>query len=403
MTTTKTTKNTIYKQPLGEKIRDKIYSIPSYIGLLEIISILIIFMILYKYNPITISSNITSNSTLFSKIVSLFSGSIYFIILFLLITLTIIKFIIWTGNNINAIFIYGLIISTLIGLVTLSILFIYFQISDKIPKVFEKINDFVSKNEVLSFMKQFVFFLPCLLIKAIDHLRYQYNITAKPIWILLLLEIVLILLWYILPKIFNYVINKYGIKLLGDPIYLNKEHTLGNFENLHSTIINSNNEKNNKFNYHYSISAWFYINPQPANTSSAYTRYTSILNYGNKPNIQYNGQKNSLKITTSLGTNKVGGVAPEIEIFETTDILYQKWNHVVINYDGGIMDVFLNGELVGSKSGIAPYMTYENVTSGENNGIHGGICNVIYYNEILSNRTIQLMYKMLKDKEIPQL
>jgi len=287
--------------------------------------------------------------------------------------------------------------------VTLSILFIYFQISDKIPKVFEKINDFVSKNEVLSFMKQFVFFLPCLLIKAIDHLRYQYNITAKPIWILLLLEIVLILLWYILPKIFNYVINKYGIKLLGDPIYLNKEHTLGNFENLHSTIINSNNEKNNKFNYHYSISAWFYINPQPANTSSAYTRYTSILNYGNKPNIQYNGQKNSLKITTSLGTNKVGGVAPEIEIFETTDILYQKWNHVVINYDGGIMDVFLNGELVGSKSGIAPYMTYENVTSGENNGIHGGICNVIYYNEILSNRTIQLMYKMLKDKEIPQL
>jgi hypothetical protein len=400
---TKTTNNTIYKQSLGDKIRDKIYSIPSYIGLLEVIGILIMLIILYKYNPITISNNISSNSTLFSKIVSLFSGSIYFIILFLLITLAIIKFIIWTGNNINAIFIYGLIISTLIGLVTLSILFIYFQISDKIPKVFEKINDFVLKNEVLSFMKQFVFFLPCLLIKAIDHLRYQYNITAKPIWILLLLEIILIALWYVLPKLFNYVINKYGIKLLDEPIYLNKEHTLGNFENLHSTIINSNNEKNNKFNYHYSISAWFYINPQPTNTSSAYNRYTSILNYGNKPNIQYNGQKNSLKITTSLGTNKVGGVAPEIEIFETTDILYQKWNHVVVNYDGGIMDVFLNGELVGSKSGIAPYMTYENVTSGENNGIHGGICNVIYYNEILSNRTIKLMYKMLKDKEIPQL
>ena len=67
------------------------------------------------------------------------------------------------------------------------------------------------------------------------------------------------------------------------------------------------------------------------------------------------------------------------------------------------MDVFLNGELVGSKPNIAPYMTYENVTSGQDNGIHGGICNVVYYDHILSNSNIQLMYKLLRDKEFPTL
>ena len=88
-------------------------------------------------------------------------------------------------------------------------------------------------------------------------------------------------------------------------------------------------------------------------------------------------------------------------IFETKNILYQKWNNIVINYDGGDMDVFLNGELVGSKPGIAPYMRYENVSVGEINGIQGGMCNVKYYNHILSKKDIKLTYKMLRDKNIP--
>jgi hypothetical protein len=139
------------------------------------------------------------------------------------------------------------------------------------------------------------------------------------------------------------------------------------------------------------------LNPQPPNTSSAYTKYTSILNYGNKPNIQYNGQLNSLRVMTIIHEDE------PFEIFQTTNILFQKWNHLVINYDGGTMDVFLNGELVGTRPNIAPYMTYENVVAGADNGLQGGICNVIYYDYILSNQTIQMMYRLLRDKQEPLL
>jgi predicted transcriptional regulator len=65
------------------------------------------------------------------------------------------------------------------------------------------------------------------------------------------------------------------------------------------------------------------------------------------------------------------------------------------------MDVFLNGILVASKKNVAPYMTYETITVGEKKGIEGGICNVVYYDHTLPNRTIKTVYNYLKNKEIP--
>ena len=65
------------------------------------------------------------------------------------------------------------------------------------------------------------------------------------------------------------------------------------------------------------------------------------------------------------------------------------------------MDVFLNGELVGSISGVVPYMTFDNVVAGENNGILGGICNVSYYDKPLSKSNIKLTYQSLSSKQFP--
>jgi len=52
------------------------------------------------------------------------------------------------------------------------------------------------------------------------------------------------------------------------------------------------------------------------------------------------------------------------------------------------MDIFLNNNLVASVEGIAPYMTSDIVTSGENDGINGGIKNIIYYDKPLNQDQI---------------
>ena len=82
------------------------------------------------------------------------------------------------------------------------------------------------------------------------------------------------------------------------------------------------------------------------------------------------------------------------EIFRSGDIPFQRWNNIVINYDGGTMDVFLNGVLVASRQ-AAFYQSLENVIAGADKGIEGGISNVVFYDKILLPFQIDMAYKAL--------
>jgi hypothetical protein len=84
-------------------------------------------------------------------------------------------------------------------------------------------------------------------------------------------------------------------------------------------------------------------------------------------------------------------------IYINDNMLLQKWNNLIINYNGGTLDIFLNGELVKSSIEVVPYYTFENLTIGENNGIKGGICNVVYFRRALTSQNIYYIYNTVKD------
>ena len=143
------------------------------------------------------------------------------------------------------------------------------------------------------------------------------------------------------------------------------------------------------FRYKYAISGWFYLNPQPPNTNPAYNKYTNIIKYGNKVRLEYNGKKNSLRVMAEVASSNKNNTQKNksVVVYESNDdTIYQKWNNVVINYKEGYIDIFLNGVLVGSYSGVAPYMRLDEITTGSDNGIYGGICNVTYYNDVLNEK-----------------
>ena len=440
-----------------DQLEKTIYSYPKYFGILESIEFVVFLLIVYKYNPF----NISTKYPVYTQFAVLITGFIYVILfffvkynfiensgllnlglpnptekdfikrvlstIFVLIAFAIITMLVfWLFRNTSFFFLlfkYSIHILLIVGIVSI----LYLLTNKLFSKLLNVINpgkrDAGTAINFLNLIKNFILFLPCLLISFVEYMQYQFNITTKPIWTLLFIEILLVSFWFIIPQLIHYyyTTTNQGTVLLKDPLYLNKEHTLGDFENIHLDNIKKN--KNTKFNYNYSISAWFTLNPQPTNTRAAYTKYTNILNYGKKPAIQFNSKKNSLLINTLVGrdtaTNNINmAVAADketgpnadveaeantdiIEIYETTSINFQKWNNVVINYDGGTMDVFLNGILVASKKNVAPYMTYETITVGEKKGIEGGICNVVYYDHTLPNRTIKTVYNYLKNKETP--
>jgi hypothetical protein len=246
------------------------------------------------------------------------------------------------------------------------------------------------QQSVISLIKKLLFYLPCLFIDSAKYIKEQYNITTRPVWIVLLLEIVLVGSTFVLPYIFHQLTTSNGSQILRDPIYLNKKQTLGTFDNLTSKA-----DGKYVYNYNYAISAWIYLNSEPPNTSESYSRYATLLDYAGKPVIEYNGSLNTIRIRTETKNHEY------IIVYSTKDIAYQKWMNIVINYDGGNIDVFLNGKLVGTQPNIAPYMSYDNVNSGEKKGIYGRICNVMYYNNTLSRSDIKMTYNLLKHLDTP--
>ena len=76
--------------------------------------------------------------------------------------------------------------------------------------------------------------------------------------------------------------------------------------------------------------------PNSLKTVAQQDNYKSILNYGNKPNILFNSIENKLKIVMNNGKNQ----KPKIYIIEDVP-LEKKWVNIVVNYDSGVLDVFM--------------------------------------------------------------
>jgi hypothetical protein len=78
-------------------------------------------------------------------------------------------------------------------------------------------------------------------------------------------------------------------------------------------------------------------------------------------------------------------------VYKRKNVQLQKWNNLILNYSGGTLDIFYNGELSRSVENIVPYMTMDEISVGESNGLGGGICNLVYFKESLTSQQIKYL------------
>ena len=267
------------------------------------------------------------------------------------------------------------------------------------------------KSAFFGLIISILFYIPCLFIGLFDFtanvLTGNYKSSTDPNHLGTSLTIItLVTLSTIIYKGIRLLftkINQQGGKLLvNNPVYTTEQHMLAS----HQQLAGSDN-----FNYQYGISSWIYIDSAPPNSNPSYQKYTSLLNYGGKPNLLYNGKTHTFLIAVTNAhpvppettedmnfekeTEIIEGV-PHRVIYKNANMPLQKWNNIVINYNGGTLDVFLNGELVKSSIEVVPYMTLDTLTIGEKDGINGGICNVVYFNKPLTKANIYYLYNTVK-------
>ena len=169
--------------------------------------------------------------------------------------------------------------------------------------------------------------------------------------------------------------------LLRKPIYLEKETKI---------FVKPNSEDEYyQYNYNFAINSWVFLraNQSPLN------EYKNILKFNGNSAISYNAYNNKLKISMNNGNM---GVSKD---YIYNNFPLQKWTNIVLNYDSGVLDIFIDSKLVSTTKGVLDKINSREMTVGGN--VKGGICNVVYFPNSLSKERIYLNYRMLKDKNPP--
>lgn len=153
------------------------------------------------------------------------------------------------------------------------------------------------------------------------------------------------------------------------------------------------------YNYHYGLSFWVYFDPQIQTIDTTEEKRGFIMSYSNSPKIFYDYGTKELKITVDDCEN-INKICSENIIYKTKNILYQRWNHFVVNYNYGNLDCFINNNLVMTKTKVAPYIEDAFLQFGnENIPLYNcGICNIKYFEVPLNLTSIGEIYK---SKKIP--
>ena len=241
------------------------------------------------------------------------------------------------------------------------------------------------------FIVNLIFYIPCMLLSGLEYLNKDFKQAPFAVYVLLMIEVVLLLAYIYLPKITkvisNSIVVKDGKTVISEPMLIKHKENLISYSLLNDA--KPNDIVNNKF----SISMWVYVVPVPP-TTYPYNSDATIFEYGSyHPRLVFNGSTNKFKSFVS-GSNSY-----------EFDMPLQVWNHVVYNYTKSSVDLFVNGQLVSTtnhRNQSEENLSIDDIISiGQDDGLSGGICNIVYYKTPLFQYEIQNIYNLNKNKDPP--
>jgi hypothetical protein len=215
------------------------------------------------------------------------------------------------------------------------------------------------------------------------------------------------------PIIITAVLKRNSLVLLPNYVKLNKAKEIASGDLLITDNPNEAPKSGHQFfRKNYAISMWVFLNVQP-NNFGAYSNERNIFNYANgTPRITYSNSGKETNLEDDMNStvkdalivyftnNPTNGGDKGVKI----ELTKQKWHNLVFNYNSTDADLFINGNLVKTyelTNRMPIYKPEHNIVIGDNDGLHGAICNVEYYNSPLSEIMITNTYNLYVNKNPP--
>ena len=238
------------------------------------------------------------------------------------------------------------------------------------------------------FFVNLIFYIPCMLLDLLEYIKADLQQAPKAVYVLLIFELILGLLYIYAPKITKAFAksfsNKDGKVVQLKPVKISTESRLSSYVDLQK-----GKDKGQVINSKFAISMWVYIVP----THSTHSGDVTVFEFTDyHPRLIYDGAKGQFKAFLNQAN------------FVEFDMSPQKWNHVVFNYAKSNADIFVNGELKGSvkRDHVNENLSLGDViVVGQNNGLSGGICNMVYFGRPLFNYEIETIYALNKGSDPP--
>ena len=257
-----------------------------------------------------------------------------------------------------------------------------------IHKIF--VNNIMRLGGTPKFLLSLLFFIPCLLNDFISNIKQDFVTAPSLAYFLILMEFILLIIYFFIKWILNTKMINQEVIIHNGKFFLDtkKEINLANIVELReqtedgATDLLDSISKTKPLSY--ALSLWIQIN-QPEVSNIEFP----ILLYGDdsnpKPKITYRCGSNVLNVAVSGGTNM------------DIPVEHQKWNHIVFNYNGTIVDIFQNGLLyktMNLTNSLPIHYLSDTIKIGSNDLVlSGALANITYHIKPLSAYQILAKYR----------
>lgn len=191
--------------------------------------------------------------------------------------------------------VFKIVLVVIGALVATAVLISVYDSAAKKEKEYEGSNP----NSIILLIIKVFRYIPCLIIDGVNWIRREFNITTRPVWILLLLEAVIIGGYFLIPMALNATIFSGSTALTEDIVDISSAKQLQTMENV-GIVRTPECSSKLKTKHSYAISGWMFFSSHPPSMTKGGSQFVNVLDFNGVPRIEYNSSTNELRIQIKM-------------------------------------------------------------------------------------------------------